>query len=150
MLAGSLMPRLGKILVATPAASAFGDQHSLAGYREVRKNFVTIVIENQGAHGNLQDHVVAGMPGAIGAFPVATAVSLELAVVPVAQECVVVRVGFQQNASAIAAIAAGGAAPRDVFFTTKGYAAVSAVPRFDQDFGLVNKHRSSSPRKKIT
>jgi hypothetical protein len=44
-----------------------------------------LIVEHQRADGNLQDHVLAGMAGAVGAFAVAAAIGLEFAIVAVAE-----------------------------------------------------------------
>jgi hypothetical protein len=80
------------------------------------------------------------MAGTVGAFAVAAAVGFEFTVVAVTQERVVVRIGFEINAAAVAAIAAGRAAARNVFFTPKRDTAVAAVAGFYIDFGFVNEH----------
>src|SRR5712691_9121119 len=90
--ARSLMPGLGKVLIAAPAASTVGDQHALARSGEIGDSR-SLIVEHQRANGNLQDHVLPGMAGAVGAFAVAAAVGLEFAIVAVAEQRVVVDVG---------------------------------------------------------
>ena len=91
MLARRLVPGLRKMLVAATAASAVRNQHALAGRSQVRHGLAGLLVESQRADGNLQNHVLAGMPGAVRAFAVPPAVRLEFAVVAVAQQGVVVR-----------------------------------------------------------
>src|SRR4051794_38650094 len=150
VLTGSLVPGLGEILVAAPAASAFGNQHALAGSGEISDGFAAVLVKDQSAHGDLQEHVGPGMSGAIRALAVTAAIGLEFAVIAVAQQSVIVGIGFQENAAAMAAVAARGSAARDVFFAAKGHATVAAVPGFHKNFGFVDKHSETSPRKKIT
>ena len=73
----------------------------------------------------------------------AAAVGFEFAVVAVAQQRVVVGIGFEINAAAAAAIAAGWPAARNVLFAAKRDAAVAAVAGFYIDFGFVNEHQES-------
>src|SRR5260370_31653779 len=80
----SLMPGLGKVLIAAPAASTVSNQHALAGCGEIGDRRAWIV-EHECADGNLQDHVLTGMSGTVGAFAAAAAISLELAIVAAAQ-----------------------------------------------------------------
>src|SRR5450432_2196933 len=136
MLTGCLMPGFREILIAAPAATALGDQHPLARRREVSERLAALCVERQRANGDLQDHVRAGMSGAIGAFAVAAAIRFEFAVVAVTQQRVVVGIRFQIDAAAVAAIAAGRTAARHEFLATKRYAAVAAVPRLHQNFSF--------------
>ena len=83
---------------------------------------------------------VAGMAGAVRAFAVASAIGLEFAIVAVAQKRVVVRIRFEINAAAVAAVAARRAAARNVFFAAERDAAVAAVAGLHENFGFVNEH----------
>jgi glyoxylase-like metal-dependent hydrolase (beta-lactamase superfamily II) len=78
---------------------------------------------------------------------VPAAIGFEFAVVAIAKKGVVVKVGFEVDAAAIASVAAGGAAARNVFFTAKGYAAIAAVTGLHEDFGFINKHGNKTPEK---
>ena len=69
----------------------------------------------------------------------AAAIGLEFAIVAVAQQGVVVRIRFQINAAAMAAVAAGRAAARHEFFAAERDAAVPAVAGLHVDFGFVNE-----------
>src|SRR6267378_8496463 len=144
MFARCLVPGLGKVLIAASAAATVGDQYALAGGGEIGYGRA-LVVEHQRADGNLQDHVRAGMAGAVGAFAVAAAIGLEFAVVPVAEQRVVVWIGFEINAAAMAAVAAGGTAAGHVFFAPEGYAAVAAVAGLHEYFGFINEHRNKTP-----
>ena len=73
----------------------------------------------------------------------AAAVAAEFAIVAVAEERVVVGISFDENAAAIAAVTARGAAAGNVLFAAEGHAAVAAVAGFDQDFGFVYKHEEN-------
>src|SRR5215472_16925963 len=118
------MPGLGEVLVAAPAASAAGDQHAVAGGGQVGEGLSGRVVVGQRAHRNLQNQILAGMAGAVGTFAVAAAIGPEFAVVPVTEQGVVVRIGFEVDAAAVAAIAARRSAAGDVLFAAEGHAAV--------------------------
>src|SRR5260370_11785968 len=126
--AWGLMPRFGKVLIAAATASTVRDQYALARRGEIGDGRATLIVEHQCADGNLQDHVLTGMAGAIGAFAVAAAIGFEFAIVAVTEQRVVIRIGFEIDAAAIAAVAAGGTAARHVFFAPKGHAAIAAAP----------------------
>src|ERR1700730_2285071 len=106
MLARRLLPGLCKMLIAAPAASAMRDQYALTGRRQIRDGLAGLLIECQRADGNPQDHVRAGMPGAVRAFSVPSAVRLEFPVVAIPQQRIVVGIRFQINASAVPSVAA--------------------------------------------
>ncbi len=104
--ARSLVPGLGEMLVAASAAATLNDENALARGGKVNDNLSRLVVEHESADGNLQNHVPTGMAAAVRAFPVAAPVGLEFAVVAVAQERIVVRIGFEIDAAAAASVAA--------------------------------------------
>src|SRR2546430_15449943 len=129
--ARSLMPGLGEMLIAATAAAAVRDENALAGRGEIRQRFAGFGVIDHGADGDLQNHVVAGVACAIRTFAMTAAGSLEFAIVAVAEKRVVVGIGFEIDAAAIAAVAAAGAAAWDVLFAPKRDAAVATVAGFD-------------------
>src|SRR6266478_2929015 len=136
MFARSLMPGLGKVLIAPPTA---GQRVLIAhGGR-------ALLVERQRADGNFEDHVLTGMPGAVRAFAVAAAIGFEFAIVAVTKKGVVVGVGFEIDAATMAAVPAGGAAAWHEFFAPKGDAAVATVAGLHQYFGFINEHRNKTP-----
>src|SRR5256885_2655973 len=126
-----LVPGLGEMLIAATAAATVRDENALAGRGEVGERFAGLAVVDHRADGDLQNHVVAGVAGAIRTFAVTATVGLEFAIVAVAEKRVVVGIGFEINAAAIAAIASAGAAAGDVFFAAKRDAAVATVAGFD-------------------
>ena len=144
MFAWRLMPGLREILIATASASAVRDQDALAGSGEVGDGFAGVFVVGDGAYRHEQSHVVAGVAGAIRAFPVAAAVGFEFAVVAIAQQRVVVWIGFKVDAAAAAAIAAGRSAARNIFFAAERNTTVASVAGFYIDFGFINEHLEES------
>ena len=57
----------------------------------------------------------------------AAAIGLEFTIVAVAEQRVVIQIGFEIDAAAVAAVPARGTAARHVFFAAEGHAAVAAV-----------------------
>jgi hypothetical protein len=45
----------------------------------------------------------------------------------------------------MAAVSAGGTAPRYVFFAAESHAAVAAVAGLHEYFGFINEHRNKTP-----
>ena len=140
-----LMPGLGEVLIAAPAAAALRDQDALARLGQIGDLFAGVLIGDDGADGHGQNHVRAGMPGTIRAFAVPAAVGFEFAIVAVAQQRVVVRIRFEVDAAAMAAVAARRPAARHEFFAAERDAAVSAVAGLHVDFGFINEHHGSLP-----
>jgi hypothetical protein len=115
----------------------------LARRGEVRDGLIRLRIEYHRAYRNEEHHVFARLPAAIGTFAVTAAVGFELAVVAITQQRVVVNVGFQINARAVAAIAAGRTTTRDIFFAPKSHAAVAAMASLYEYFCFISEHETS-------
>src|SRR5438876_9517995 len=126
-------------------APPMSDQYALARRGEISNRRAALIVKGKRADGHLQDHVLARMAGAVGAFAVASAIGLEFAIVAVAQQCVVVRVGFQIDVAAMAAVTAGGTASRNVLLAAKSHAAVAAVAGLHENFGFINEHWNMTP-----
>ena len=77
----------------------------------------------------------------------AAAIGFEFAVVAIAKQSVVVEIGFEIDAAAIAPVTAGGTATWNIFFAAKGHAAIAAVAGLHEDFGFINKHGNKTPEK---
>src|SRR5262249_9446163 len=135
-----LVPGLGEVLVAATTAAPMRDPHALAGGSEIGHRFAGVIIEDQRANRNRQNHFLAGVPGAIGAFAMAAAVGFELAVVAVAEQGVVVGIGFEIDAAAVTTVATRGSATRHKLLATKRNATVAAVAGLHEYLGFVNKH----------
>src|SRR5690242_21277806 len=100
--ARGLVPGLGKMLVTAATTAAVRQEHALAGGGEVGQRFAGIVVVDHGADRDLENEFRGGMAGAIGTFAVAAAIGLEFAVEAVAQQSVVVGIGFGVDAAAAA------------------------------------------------
>ena len=70
----------------------------------------------------------------------AAALGFVLGVEAEVDEGVVAEGGGHEDVAAVAAVAAGGAAPGDELFAAEGHAAVAAVAGFDADFCFIDKH----------
>src|SRR5690348_34918 len=90
MFARGLVPGLGKVLIAAPAAPPVRDQYALTGSCKIGDCRAALIVKSKCANGNLQNHVLAGMAGAVRAFAVASAIGLEFTIVTVAQQRIVV------------------------------------------------------------
>jgi len=90
------------------------------------------------------------MARAIRSFAMAPAIRFELAIVAVTQQRIVVRVRFQVNATAVAAVASRRSAARHELLSTERDAAVPAATRFYQYLCFINKHSPYFLSKTIT
>src|SRR5260370_5583823 len=141
----SLMPRFGKVLIAAATAATVRNQYALARRGEIGDGRAALIVEHQCAEWNLQDHVLTGMAGAVGAFAVAAAVGLEFAIVAVTEQRVVIRIGLEIDAAAMAAVTAGGTTALHVFFAPKIHATIAAVAGFHEYFCSIHDHRNITP-----
>src|SRR6266702_1320737 len=119
--ARSLVPGFGKVLIATPSTAPMRDEDTLAGSGEIGDGLAALVVEDERANGYLQDQVRAGVASAVGAFAVASALGFKFAIVAVAEQGIVVRIGFQIAATPVAGLY--------------------------EYFGFINEQRNNSPRK---
>jgi hypothetical protein len=131
------------MLVAAAPPPPLRNEHAFAGVREVRETLASGGIHHDRAHGDIEDHVIAGFAGALRAFAVAPAIRAEEAIEAVAQQSVLMLGGDEPDAAAISAVAAGRAAARNILLAAERDAAVSAVAGLHYDFGFVNKHGDS-------
>ena len=123
------MPGLGEILIAAAPASTLRDEDALSWHGKIGDGFAGLFVVSERADGNEQDHVRAGVAGAVRSFAVAAAIGFEFAVVAVAQKRVVVRICFDVDIAAVPAVAAGRSAARDVLLPAKRDAAIAAIAR---------------------
>src|SRR5574343_1928050 len=100
--------------VAEAALAALGDQHFLVMLGKVGDDFAGVEVGNDGADRHAQDDVVAAGTVLVGTAAVLTALADELAGVAVIDQRVDVAIGDGVDAAAPAAVAAVGAAHRDV------------------------------------
>ena len=70
----------GEVLVAAPAATAFGDDNRLVGVGKAVDKLPGLVVIQQGANGDFEGGVFAGLTRAVGAEAVATALRLPLGI----------------------------------------------------------------------
>src|SRR5208282_5620826 len=138
--ARGLVPGFCEVLVAAAAAPAARGQKTDARLGEVEEYFAGIVVVDQRADGNFKQGVGAGLAVAVGAQAVTPGVRAKLAVEAVAQEGVVVGIGNDRDAAALAAVAAGRAAAGHKFLAPEGNAAAAAVSSLHVDAGFVNEH----------
>ena len=136
-----LSRRCGEVLVAPAAVSAADQEHALARGDEVGELLAAVGVRHDRAERQVDLDVLARLAVAVRAHAVLAALGAEAVLVPQVVESVVGGVGDRPDGSAVAAVAAGGAAARDELLAAKSDAAVAAVARLDVDLGGVDEHR---------
>src|ERR1700677_4070746 len=89
---------------------------------------------------------------AVRSFPVPAAPRFKFAVIPVAQQSVVVGIRLDKNISAVPAVTTRRPATRDVLLPAKRDTPVAAIPRFYRNFCFVCEHlftRDSTTRSNL-
>jgi len=139
-----LMPRTDKMRISISSATppAASRQKSLPCFREIVNLLAGIGVEDNSSNRNREYRIAARFPVAIRAFTVAPAIGAKFTIVTVAQQCVVVRVRFQPDITAIASVAARWPAAWDILLPAEREAAIAAVAALHQDFGFINEHRA--------
>ncbi len=128
--------------VAAAAAAAAHDNRLLAVGDQIGDQLVAVAQIDDGAGRHGDDAVLAGPALLVGAAAVAAALRLEMHLVLKGQQRVEAFVGAQDHVAALAAVAAGRTAVRDVFLAAKGDEAVAAVTTFHIDGCFVEKEAS--------
>ena len=130
----------GEVLVATSAASAFGDDDALVGLREVVDEFAGFLVVKSGADGDLEGDGFSIESGAVGAQAVLTALGLVLGVIAEMDEGVVALLGDHDDVAAASAVAAGGTTAGNKLFAAEGHTAIAAVAGFYFYFCFIDEH----------
>jgi hypothetical protein len=102
-----------------------------------------VVVQDR-AHRHFQQDIHTLAAGAVGAFSVASALGFVFWIEAEVHQGVMALARLHDDVAALAAIAARGAAARDVLLPAESHAAVAAVAGLDPDFCLVDEHSSQS------
>ena len=119
------------------------------GCGQVLEHVAVLGVDDHGAGRDGKDQVLGRGPVAIGPGAALAAGGLPLLAMGQGGEAVDALLGHEDHAAAVAAVAAVGAAARDVFLPAEADAAVTPVARLEPHFHFVNKHKrqeSVSPR----
>src|SRR5437016_2358506 len=98
------------------------------------------LVVNKRAHGDFQDDGFAFTAGAVGAFPVASALRCVFRIEAEMDQRVMAFAGFHNDVATAPAIAARRATPRHKLFPTEGHAAIAAATGFDSNCGFIDEH----------
>src|SRR5579863_8675027 len=83
-----------RIAVAASAVAAMRREDALAGLREIEKLLARIGVKDDRADWNFQHQIFGGFSVAVRAFAMSAASGFEFAIVTIAQQRIVVRIGF--------------------------------------------------------
>ena len=129
-----------EVPVAAAALAAAGDDDALAGLVEVGQEDAVLGVVDERAGRDGDDEVLAVLAVHLLAHGRLAALGVPVVLAGEIEEGVFVRVGEEDDAAAVAAVAAIGAALGDVLFAAERDAARAAVTGLYVDLGFVNKH----------
>ena len=142
---GRLHCRRRVMHIAVSASAAFQDQIFPAVAGHIRDHFAACGFPDDGPLGHLDDHVLALFAGASALLAGFTVLSLVFADVAEIRQGVETLVHFENDASAVAAVAAVRTARRDIFFSAKRYVSVAAFSAAHDDLRFIYKHVFVTP-----
>src|SRR6202000_1858686 len=87
------------------------------------------------------NHVIPGVPRAVRSFAVTTSIRFEFPVIAISQQRVVVRIRFEVDTAAVAAVSARRASARHILLAPERNAPVAAIPGLHEYFCFINKQR---------
>ena len=134
--------RGGEVLIPASAAPAGRGPEALSGLRKIVDLFSGFQIVDHRSDRYLDGQAFAVASVAIRAFSVAALPGLEAVLVAKVQQRVHVRIAFEVDVAAPAAVAPARSPARDELFPPEGDAAVAAPACFQVNFYFVNKHGS--------
>src|ERR1043166_8058764 len=97
-------------------------------------------VENDRSNRHLQQNVFSFASGFIRAFAMPSALRLVLRIESKMNQRVMTLARFHDDVAALAAISARRTAARNKLLPSKGNAAISPIPRFHANCGLINEH----------
>ncbi len=126
--------------VAASAFAAAGDDHAFFRRIEIGQEQLMIRVENQSAGRDVNDQIVAAESGHFFAHAGLAAFGLPMMPAGEIEQGILIRIGDENDAAAVAAVAAVGAALGDVFLAPEGDASVPAVAGFNLNDGFIDEH----------
>src|SRR6266511_315638 len=137
----------GEARIAATAAGAPGDQELLAGPNEITQQFARVAVGDHGAKRHLENRVGSALAVLVGALAVLAALGGVMALVVKVQEGRDGRIGLEDDAAAVAAVAAVRTASGNELLATEAHASGSPVSTLDEDVDLVNEHGEDRKRR---
>jgi hypothetical protein len=126
--------------IAVPSFAAACHDHLVARFFQVAQQVVAIAIAHQRARRYLDDQVRTAPAEAVGSLTVLASLGLPMALMREVCEIRVAQGCTNDDAAAVAAVAAVGPAPRRVLFAPKAEAAVPSGAPLHKDGHTIHKH----------
>ena len=126
--------------IAIAAAPPFADDDFGAVGGEVAEYVAALAVVNDGARRHGDDEIGAVLAVAIGGAAAFAALRSPEFAINEGSEAVGIGVGAEDDAAAVAAVAAVGTAFGDVFFPAKTATAAAAVAALHEDFDAIDEH----------
>ena len=133
---------VARVTEAVP--TALGHNKPVTMGRQVAEHLGAVLINDRGAHGYPKNEVLAALAGTVAAAAGLAILGAITAHKTVVDHGVEVFVGFQDDTTAITAIAAIRAAPRNILLPAEAQAAVATVARKHLDACFIYKFHGSA------
>ncbi len=144
VLAGGLVGGAFEAGVSLAAASAAGGDDALARRGQVFEDVAVNRVADDGAGWDAEEEVFGAAAVAVGAAAVLAALGAPAFAMGEGGEAVDAGLGHQDDAAAVAAVAAVGPAAGDVLLAAEAHAAVAATAGFDIDCHAIDEHGRKS------
>ena len=125
--------------IAQPALAALRHQHALTMAGEVADHLIGVDVGDHGAHRHADRGVLAALAVHLAAHAVFAALRLEAALMAKVDQRIEALISDQPDRTAVAAVAAVGAAERNELLAAEADAAVAAIAGMDLDVGFVDE-----------
>ncbi len=125
--------------VSQTSAAALKQNHLLTVIGYIAKILTSLGIVGYRSARHLNDNIVSVLAETLVAAAVSAVLGKSVTLIAQVQQCPVVTVTLQDNASALSAVTAVGTAVRDVFIMTQMGRSATALARPAKDFYVVYK-----------
>src|SRR5580700_5169676 len=135
-----LMHGSGKASIAASTAAPTGNHHALIGRRKIENPLARFLVIHDRSDRNFEENIFPFAPAFIRAFAMASALGLVFGIEAEMDQRVMPFAGLHDHVSAVATVATGRAAARNIFLAAKGHAAIAAVACLNSNFCLIDEH----------
>ncbi len=127
------------MLVSQTAFTSLRDAKGLTWFCQICQQFVGCSVVHHRTAGNLDQAIAPICPSAIIWSPTSTILCLKPAIVLEIEQRLQVLCRYQVHGTALTAVSTRWSPSRDILFPSEGYDAITALPSFYINFGLVDK-----------
>ena len=133
-----------EVVVPPPPPASLGDHHAVAQGRQVLQHMTALGVADDGAWGDLDDHIFGTAPLLVRAFARATIVAPPVLVPGERGQVIDVGGGLDDDAASGTAIASTGPPLGNLVFAAEADAAISTIAPFYIESDPVKKHGAVS------